>query len=107
MLDKYGGNINNLTLKKYFQNLINRIYKILPMAEENSETLDEYVCNLMKELCGGEKLLLDSDIFIELINNLETFTLPYNLNMIKSQVFHCINLCEKIIKRLEDDEIEL
>ena len=101
MVSKYGDNINEEVLSEYFRILINRIFKILPLRQEHILTLDRYVDNLIIELSGGENFLLNQGIYIELINNLEVFHDLTEVRDIKKQVFRCIDICNKIIKKLE------
>ena len=39
-------------LHNYFCNLVNQVYKILPMREQESKTLDKYIWRLHAELLG-------------------------------------------------------
>lgn len=98
---KYGGELDNNSLQEYFKHLINRLWKILPMKEQNCLTLDKYLFNLRIELMGGERILLSSGLFIELINNLESLSDLDKKEEYKPQIFKCINICEKIINKLK------
>jgi hypothetical protein len=98
--NKYGGDIDINSLQEYFKHLINRLWKILPMKEQNCLTLDKYLFNLRIELMGGESILLNSGLFIELINNLESLSGLDKKEEYKPQIFKCINICEKIINKL-------
>lgn len=103
MDSKYGNDINNEVLVDYFKALINRIFKILPLRQEHILTLDRYVDNLIMELGGGEVILLNQGIYIELINNLEVFHELVEVRDIKRQVFKCIDICKKIINKFEKE----
>ena len=98
--NKYGGKIDKESLQEYFKNLIGRLWKILPLKEQQCLTLDKYLFNLRLELMGGEELLLKSGLFIELLNNLEALTAMENKEDYKPQIFRCISICEKIIASL-------
>lgn len=100
--NKYNGKIDNESLQDYFKNLIGRLWKILPLKEQQCFTLDKYLFNLKLELMGGEELLLKSGLFIELLNNLEALTTMEKKEDYKPQVFRCINICEKIISKLNE-----
>jgi hypothetical protein len=100
--NKYGGNIDKDSLQEYFKNLIGRLWKILPLKEQQCLTLDKYLFNLRLELMGGEELLLKSGLFIELLNNLEMLATMEKKEQYKPQIFRCINICEKIIAKLGD-----
>jgi hypothetical protein len=104
MKTKYGGEISNVAVAEYFEMLIGKIYKTLPMFEDsNCLTLDSYLFSLLKELCGGSSLLEDK-YFVELIANLESLFFIDNQKKFKSQVFKCTNLCRKICDRLKGVE---
>jgi len=98
--NKYGGSLSEKSLQEYFKHLINRIWKILPMKEQNCLTLDKYLFNLKIELVGGEEMLLNNGLFVELIFNLESLNNLTLKDEYKPQIFKCINICEKIINNL-------
>jgi hypothetical protein len=101
MITKYGAEINNNTMADYFEMLIGKIFKVLPLYEESCETLDSYLFSLLKELCGGKRLILENKVFIELINNLESLSLIESHKEFKAQIFKCTNLCKKISNDLK------
>ncbi|MCM1315245.1 MAG: hypothetical protein NC244_07760 [Alistipes senegalensis] len=43
--------------ENYLDTLINRIFKILPLKEEKSQTVDVYIMNLLSELTGNYQLI--------------------------------------------------
>lgn len=43
--------------ENYMNNLVNRIFKILPLKEENSDTIEVYITNLLYELTGNKELI--------------------------------------------------
>ena len=100
MKTKFDININNKLLIKYFIGMKNKIYKCLPMYEEESPTLGQYLNNLLYELCGGAEIM-EEDIYVELINKLAYVNRLDTHEEYKRQIFDCLNTCEKIIKRLE------
>jgi hypothetical protein len=97
---KYGY-MDKSDLVEYFERLRKRIWKILPMKDDNCATLDEYLNHLMVELSGGNEITLKSGLFIELIINLEPLRYLDEKKDYKPQVFKCTNICKKIIKKLE------
>lgn len=94
----------NKALKSYLHNLINKVYKILPMKEEKCETLNSYLLSLQNELIGCYKLWLileDNPQFLAVINILKYLsTEEYNESTCKREVFKAIHLIEKIDKSL-------
>ncbi|GAH02925.1 unnamed protein product, partial [marine sediment metagenome] len=70
---KYGA-IPNDYFVNYMKYLTNRVYKILPMSEENSITIIDYMNDLCEELLGNMELIdvLKSDgMFISLMGNIQ------------------------------------
>jgi hypothetical protein len=104
LITKYGLNIPNITLMSYFKGLIGKIYKFLPLREENCNTLDLYYTYIMKELNGGNKLILDDKLFIELLLNLEGVIDIEDFKTYRSQILKCISVCQKIINDLQADD---
>lgn len=91
-------------LKSYLHNLVNKVYKILPMKEEKCETLNSYLLSLQNELIGCYKLWLileDNPQFLAVINIIKYLsTEEYDEATCKREVFKAIHLIEKIDKSL-------
>ena len=59
---------------RYLDSLIGRVFKILPLKEEGSETVDVYISNLLYELTGNKELIayLNNDSRYEaILSNLQ------------------------------------
>ena len=99
---KYGA-IPNDYFVNYMKYLTNRVYKILPMSEENSITIIDYMNDLCEELLGNMELIdvLKSDgMFISLMGNIQYLIKDNNYNDHKSckkKVFNSIDIIEKLI----------
>lgn len=109
---KYGAKIREETMAQYFERLVGRIFKLLGMHEKDRdyekyfantyETLDSCLSSLLSEVAGGNKLILEDVYFIQLLNNLENLQdIKTEYKKYRSQVFHCIGICKKIIENLE------
>ncbi|WP_143322784.1 hypothetical protein [Clostridium sp. HBUAS56010] len=85
---------------KYFKYLIDKTYKILPMKEENSETLKSYLESYQRELVGNKRLvsdLVDEPRFISVLNIIQyLISEDYNTKICRKEVFRCINILEEI-----------
>lgn len=104
MKTKYGAEIDSETMVEYFQLLINKIFKLLPMKEQNILTLDDYTYSILQEIAGGNKLILNDKYFVELLCNLENLSeIKGDYKKYRSQIFKCINICQKIIDNLKKD----
>lgn len=96
--------ISNEIIHGYFKRLVNKLFKILPMRENNEESLVEYMQNLQTELLGCQEFILlnkDSDceadymtilsILQYLIDNPEC-----KISHVKREVFGAISICNRL-----------
>lgn len=89
------------SMKKYMRGLVDRLFKILPLWEDNEESLPVYLDSLLLELKGFNGLMYalhdDRDyvtllsILQYLIDNPETAT-----HTVKREVFRAISICNKL-----------
>ena len=92
--------IPNAYFANYFKFLIGRVWKILPMSEEDNIHLKDYMESLQRELIGNmnlvETLKYDS-YFVTLLNKIEfMINSVYNHEICRKEVFECIELVKKI-----------
>lgn len=101
MITKYNSVPDALFMNR-LHGLINDIYKILPMYEEQCDTRTQYIEGLLRELTGMEELIIQIQFdrrFHSLLNILEYLHAnTYDITVCKKEVFHAINL----IKALEE-----
>jgi len=87
----------------YLNFLINRVYKILPISEDEPLTLKSYLDSLVLELLGSKDLILKlkkDASFLSLIATLQSLSEnQYSHNVIRSEVFKCIDIIKKLIDR--------
>lgn len=89
------------SLRKYLSGLVDRFFKILPLWEDNEESLPTYLESLQLELIGFNGLMkaVDDDkdfvsllsILQYLIDNPDTST-----RTVKREVFRAISICNKL-----------
>lgn len=87
----------------YMDNLINRVFKILPLKEEKSDTVNAYITSLLYELTGNKELIiyLNNDSRYEaILSNLQKL-LSQDENY-RAIVFNTITL----ITQIRDSEME-
>ena len=100
MIDVKYGLIPKENFCNYFKFLINKTYKILPLKEENSETLKSYLESYLRELIGSKDLiavLVDEPKFITVLNTMQFFiSEEYSVETCKKEVFKCIRILEEI-----------
>lgn len=89
----------------YLTFLIGKFYKILPMFENNDETLHNYLESLQRELIGNTQLIselkYDSN-FLTLLNTIEYFIQSdIDQSVYKKEVFKCISIVKKLQEKLK------
>lgn len=94
------GHIANELFESYLDSLVGRFYKILPMKESDSDTLETYLHSLQSELIGSKRLVLflNNDAqFMSLINTLQFFIdNEYDVKTCKREIMKCISISKKL-----------
>lgn len=92
--------IPNQYFSNYLDFLVGRVWKILPMREENNQNLQEYMEGLQRELVGNMNLIEDlkyDGYFITLLNKIEfLINEDYTHEVCRKEVFESISIIEKI-----------
>ena len=104
MIDTQYNPVSERLYSNYFRTLIGKFYKILPMCEEMSPTVDKYISGLIFELTGGTKIIEDIKYdgrYMSLIFSLGGLSDCDDLKVCKREVFKCIRIIEEIIKEYE------
>lgn len=102
------GDMPNELLIAYVDSLIGKIYKTLPMKEENSPTLSLYIQSLLRELIGAKELVDElkfNQDFVVLLDVLQSLLSENNLHNFKSDVFKSISTIKRIKSSLGGDFI--
>lgn len=93
---------------QYFNFLINKTYKILPLKEENSNTLHLYLESFSRELIGNKDLisvLVNEPQFISVLNTIQYLIAEdYSIDTCKKEVFKCIRILESINKKYFEED---
>lgn len=99
---KYGAIIPKELLIRYFEKITSKIFRCLPAIEEGSATLSIYIEFLLIELAGGNRLIYNDVLFLDLLANLESLTtLTSDFPRYRSQVLKCVNMCNLIINNIQ------
>lgn len=93
--------LNSEILCNYFGTLVNQFFKILPMRENNEESLPVYIESLQVELlgCNGLVEALEFDpSFLSLVNILQFLidNPECSVKVTKREVFKAISICNKL-----------
>lgn len=109
MKDKIGF-IKDEALIEYYKMLIGRVYKLLPMKEnqQDSQCWQREKNKLVLELHSGEKLFNDSGLYVEIIYKLECLDelehVPFDKNSpFKKCVVETIDVIRQLLKKFEED----
>ena len=102
MILKYNININNNVISNRLQNLINQIYKLLPIREQGADW-EKPLQTIMEELAGMQSLMNCgySDIFFPLLNKLEglyLLTQDSDFFCYRRTIFECLGLINELQK---------
>lgn len=98
MNSRYGA-INDDCLDLYLSKLIGRVFKIIPLREENVDTLDLYVDSLIRELVGSSNVFFGDDLLL-ICGTLKGLDFS-NHKLLKSDVFKVIRQIEGIRERVK------
>lgn len=97
------GEIPNENLMQYFNQLVGKTFKILPLFEEHNPTLASYIKSYQCELIGNTFLfdfLKNEPKFITLLTTIEYLaSAEYNHETCKREVLKCTNIINDISKR--------
>lgn len=100
MIEVKYGMLPKETFCRYFEFLINKTYKILPLKEEKSDTLKSYLESYLRELIGNKDLiplLVDEPKFATVLNTMQfLISEDYSDKVCKKEVFKCIRILEEI-----------
>ena len=100
MILKYNIEINECTLEERFRQLINLIYKLLPMREENQDW-KSLLSTIIEEIAGIARLIplqYQTEFFILLakLEGLYSLTEEDDFFDFRRVIFECLNLMNKV-----------
>lgn len=104
-----GYELEQTLLHNYFNQLVNRFFKILPIRESEEQSLPIYVERLQRELLGCQSLIpemRDDDLYLTLLSVLQYLidhpTCP--VREVRREVFGAINICNKLKSLYSEEE---
>jgi hypothetical protein len=106
MINKYNNQLPDESLQSYCeQYLVNRIYKLLPLKEQELDW-QQYLYNLNFELLGAEEIYLRNTHFLSLVHKLESLFLLDSHEEYRRMIFECISVAKSIpIKMIVKEEL--
>lgn len=90
----------NESMANYYEFLINKVFKTLPMKEECNPDLGKYLESLKREIIGNMTLVNNlkfDGYFIALLNKIQfLISENYDNTVCRKTVFECIDLVKKL-----------
>lgn len=90
-------------LGKYFDSLVSRIFKLLPIRENNVDTLETYTSSLLNELIGLTYVAEATEHDPKYLSIISTLGFLANnevdVGAYRREVFKMISLCNKLAKQ--------
>lgn len=95
----------------YFRRLVNHFFKILPMRENNEESLNIYMKSLQLELLGCQNFIksLNDDSDLLTILSILQYLIDHSdcsVAQVKREVFRAISICNRLQNRFVLQEVE-
>lgn len=100
ILTKYGA-IEASHFEEYKKSVINRIYAILPMKEEEVETIAEYINILNRELLSNLEVFNECEKVISVVCVLDSIIAEQEHSVYRRAILNCCNT----IARLGDSNV--
>ncbi len=99
--------IDSAVLHNYFRTLVNHFFKILPIREQNEESLTTYLQSLQAELLGAKGLVsaIQNDASYLTLLAILQYLIDYpecSVREVKREVFRAISICNKLKVQYED-----
>lgn len=98
MLDTAYGCVEKDIVKKHFDKMIGKVFKIIHLKEEDSPTIDFYIKSLSRKFFGASKIYFTEEtlFIVDILNGIDFD----NHETLRSDVFEIINIIEHIKKEL-------
>ncbi|WP_437132666.1 hypothetical protein [Bacillus atrophaeus] len=93
----------------YFNFLKSRIFKIIPLLEEENKGISNYISSLLFELYGVQHSIdsvKDSSDYVSILSTLESIQInissdDYNFQIVRKELFKTLTTIEKMIGRIK------
>ena len=99
--------LDSTLIINYFDRLTGRIFKIIPIKEEGEFDVQPYIESLLRELLGARSLVEaigHDERFMQIISIMNYLLENPNTEtkVLKSEIFHILNILKKINKAYTD-----
>ena len=96
LITKYGMEVDKVDFELYLINLKHKVYKLLPLREEELEW-EKYLNTILIEISGLNELFLDNQVnLISLLAKLEGLYKLEDFMVYRKTIFECLNIIEKM-----------
>lgn len=97
-------------IRSYFKRLVNHFFKILPMRENNEESLVTYMESLQIELLGCQNFIVtlkDDSNYLTILSILQYLidNPECSVAQVKREVFRAISICNKMQAGFLSEEV--
>lgn len=99
--------IDKKFLCNYFKTLVNNFFKVLPMRENNEETVQTYMKSLQIELIGCQEfveIIKNDSLYLTLLAILQ-YLIDHPecpISEVKREIFRAISICNKLQARYNE-----
>lgn len=103
-----GISVDYRLVDSYFKNLVNNLFKILPMRENNEQSLGVYIHSLQTELLGFQSfviILRENSGFLTILSILQYLkdNPECDISHVRREVFHTISICNKLRNQISEE----
>lgn len=95
METKYGMKVEEVDFELYLIGLKNKIYKLLPLKEEELDW-NKYLNTVMVEISGLSELFNNQPQLISLLSKLEGLYRLEDFMLYRRTIFECLNIVEDL-----------
>lgn len=95
IVNKYGTTIDNVDFELYLVQLKNKIYKLLPLREEQLEW-QKYLTSVLIELDGLNTLLVNQVYLLSLMSKLEGLFKVEDFMVYRRTIFESLNIVDEL-----------
>lgn len=96
MVSKYGFDFPMITLSENFNRLVNQVWKLLPMRE-NNENWSKQLETVIIEIAGLGEIFSHNPIFLQLLSKLEGLNIiDTSFEVFRKTIFESIGLIQEV-----------
>lgn len=105
MMTKYGYEISNSAVEENLKRIINQVYKLLPMREENGEW-EKSLATIKEEIAGMNQVLVnEQELVFSLLCKLEGLVFlnkDSDFQLYRKTIFESLNLLVQVKEKCRD-----